>query len=79
MFPMNIISCAIERAGSASALGRRLGVSYKAVTKWRDAFEVGRYRSIPIERAIQIENEFHGEFTREQIRPDAYRRKQAAA
>lgn len=54
---------AIEKAGSASALARLLGVTPQAVGQWKRA---------PAERVLLIEQVMEGKVTRYDLRPDIY-------
>jgi DNA-binding transcriptional regulator YdaS (Cro superfamily) len=55
----------IKHFGSKAKIGRALGVTPQAVTKWENA-------NVPSERAIQIEQITKGEITVKDLRPDLY-------
>lgn len=65
---MNAINKAIENAGSASELARKVGVTPQAICFWRDGL-----RKIPAEKCSAIELATNGVVTRRDLRPDDWR------
>ncbi len=61
---MNAIDRAIEAAGSASELARRLGVVPMTVTQWRKRGQVPAERCLAIEAATGV--------SRHNLRPDVF-------
>jgi len=61
---MNAIERAIEAAGSASELARRLGVVPMAVTQWKRREQVPAERCLAIEAATGV--------SRHDLRPDVF-------
>lgn len=59
---------AINAVGSASELGKRLGITSQAISQWQ---------RIPIRKLIEIEAATG--IPREQLRPDLYRQPEVAA
>jgi DNA-binding transcriptional regulator YdaS (Cro superfamily) len=66
----NPIDQAMTAAGSGPKLGELLGVTGRAVYKWRAAWAAGRVNAIPAERAIQIERAVG--VPRHRLRPDLW-------
>ena len=66
----NPIDAAIQAAGSGPKLGAMLGVTGRAVYKWRAAWEAGRVDAVPPNRAIQIEKAIG--IHRHILRPDLW-------
>ena len=62
---MNTIEKAIEAAGGAYALAKRIGVSRQAVEQWAMS-------RVPAERVLELERATQGQVTRHEIRPDIY-------
>ena len=62
---MNAINKAIESAGSASELARKIGVTPQAICFWRDGL-----RKIPAEKCSAIELATSGSVTRRDLRPN---------
>lgn len=62
---MESIRKAIEIAGSATNLAKKVGVSVQSVCFWRD----GR-RSVPINKCAAIERATNRAVTRKELRPD---------
>ena len=54
---------AIGLAGGQTALARRLKIAQSSVAKWT---------RIPLARVLDIEREFGGQITREEMRPDYF-------
>lgn len=59
------INRAIEFLGSASALGRALGVTPTTVSEWKSG-----ERDVPLERCAEIERATDGRVKCEELRPD---------
>ena len=72
----NPVSLAISAAGSGPKLGAKLGVTGRAVYKWRAAWEHGRIDAVPPDRAIQIEEAVG--VSRRLLRPDLWPPAEAA-
>lgn len=66
----NPVTDAIVAAGSGPKLGSMLGVSGRAVYKWRAAWADGRVDAVPAVRAIQIERAVG--VPRHRLRPDLW-------
>ncbi len=66
------IKRAVEIAGGAASLARKLGISRVSVHEW-----VKRGR-IPATRVIAVETAVNAEVTRHDLRPDLYPEKAAA-
>lgn len=66
----NPISIAVAKAGSYSALARQMGLTYQSVRKWERAWNEKRFKSIPAERAIEIER--IAGIERHLLRPDLW-------
>ena len=62
---MNTIEKAIEAAGAAYALSRRIGISRQAVEQWAMS-------RVPAERVLELERATEGKVTRHELRPDIY-------
>jgi DNA-binding transcriptional regulator YdaS (Cro superfamily) len=67
---MNSIQKAVQAAGGAKALAKKLEISRQAVEKWIE------HERIPAERVLELE-EFTG-ISRHDLRPDLYPRDSAA-
>lgn len=63
MNAQDALALAIERAGGAAALARRLGISRQAIAQWSVA---------PAERVFAIEQASGGAVTMQQLRPDMF-------
>jgi DNA-binding transcriptional regulator YdaS (Cro superfamily) len=58
---------AVEIFGSQVALAQRMGVSQAAVSYW-----LTQAKTVPAERAVQIEAVTEGEVSRKELRPDLW-------
>lgn len=63
---MNALDKAIEEAGSAAELARRLNVIPSVIGNWR------MREQVPAERCIDVENATKGKVTRYELRPDVF-------
>lgn len=68
---MRSLEKAIERAGGLKKFADTLGVSPQVVHNWR------KRKNVPVDRCAAIEEATDGEVTREQLRPDIFRRQAA--
>jgi DNA-binding transcriptional regulator YdaS (Cro superfamily) len=66
----NPIDIAIKAAGSGPKLGEKIGVTGRAIYKWRAAWNAGNVRAIPATRAVQIEQAVG--LDRHVMRPDLW-------
>jgi DNA-binding transcriptional regulator YdaS (Cro superfamily) len=63
MTPEEALQKAKEVCGSATELGRRIGVTVQAIGQWKVA---------PAKRALAIERATEGQVPKEQLCPDMY-------
>ena len=68
---MRALEKAIERAGGLKRFADSLGVSPQVVVNWR------KRKNVPVDRCGAIEKATGGAITREQLRPDIFRREAA--
>jgi DNA-binding transcriptional regulator YdaS (Cro superfamily) len=59
----SVLEQAIRAAGGQTALARRLGVSYQAISQWD---------RVPPLRVLEVEAATGGAVTRHELRPDLY-------